>query len=221
MSAEAFPLSWPTGWPRTPAEQRRGGKQFMRPIYNVENQLTERRQIGFAKARDLLFSELRRLGATSIILSSNHRPDRTGLVVENARKPADDSVAIYFVLNGKRMSMGADRFTSAAANMRSLGLAIEAMNQLERHGGGVMMERAFSGFAALPPPSGGASTPQRSWREVFGFPSHMDVIEEQVELRFKRLSRERHPDRGGSSEAMSELNVARADALKYCREQTQ
>jgi hypothetical protein len=50
------------------------------------------------------------------------------------------------------MTMACDRFDNAAANMRSLGLAIEAMRQLERHGGGAMMEKAFSGFVALPPP---------------------------------------------------------------------
>ena len=48
--------------------------------------------------------------------------------------------------------MACDRFDNAAANMRSLGLAIEAMRQLERHGVGTMMERAFTGFVALPAP---------------------------------------------------------------------
>ena len=52
--------------------------------------------------------------------------------------------------------MACDCFGSAAANMRLPGLAIEAMRRLER-GGGAMMERAFSGFAALPPPPIGRS----------------------------------------------------------------
>jgi len=31
-------------------------------------------------------------------------------------------------------------------------MAIEGLRQMERHGGAVMLERAFDGFAALPPP---------------------------------------------------------------------
>ena len=48
--------------------------------------------------------------------------------------------------------MAMDRFTSVAGNLRSLTLAIEAMRQLNRHGGGTMMERAFAGFVAIAPP---------------------------------------------------------------------
>ena len=35
-----------------------------------------------------------------------------------------------------------------------------------------------------------------------------------IEANFKRLARDRHPDRGGSDAAMAELNAARERALK-------
>ena len=88
--------------------------------------------------------------------------------------------------------------------MRSLGLAIEAMRQLERHGGGTMMERAFSGFAALPPP--------RSCWDILGVPvgSSRAVIEKA----FRERAPAAHPDRGGSNADMAELNAARDRALR-------
>jgi hypothetical protein len=48
--------------------------------------------------------------------------------------------------------MAQDRFWSIIGNMRSLTISIEGLRQMERHGGATMMERAFDGFAALPPP---------------------------------------------------------------------
>ena len=69
-----------------------------------------------------------------------------------ARRPpvGDPGLAIHFVLNCRSLAMVSDCFDGAAANMRLPGLAIDAMRQLERRGG-AMMERAFSGFAALLP----------------------------------------------------------------------
>ena len=57
--------------------------------------------------------------------------------------------------------MARDAYKTVAGNMRSLTLAIEAMRQLERHGGSTMMERAFQGFAAIAPPDW-----KKPWREV-------------------------------------------------------
>jgi hypothetical protein len=113
--------------------------------------------------------------------------------------------------------MAQDDYWDVAANFRSLALAIEAMRQLERHGGGVMMERAFSGFTALPAPEGTA--PKRPWWKVFNYSddpdARADLSAEEVEARFKTLARRRHPDvDGGSVELMSELNVAREDAIR-------
>src|SRR5262249_40511750 len=60
------------------------------------------------------------------------------------------------------MVMVCDRFTSVAGNIRSLTLAIEGLRQLDRHGGGRMLEKAFDGFKALAPPNW-----KKHWREVF------------------------------------------------------
>ena len=47
-------------------------------------------------------------------------------------------------LKGKALSMARDVYTTPWENIRSLILAIDAIRSIERHGGSVMMERAFS-----------------------------------------------------------------------------
>jgi len=199
--ADAFPLNWPHGWPRTPADERDRGYQFKQAGGQYGRTL-----VTFPRARDLLYDELRKLGAGNVIVSSNHPTDRYGIPVESKRRVDDQGVAVYFELGGKKMSMACDRFTGTAANMRSLGLAIEALRQLERHGGGTMMERAFTGFAALPAPN------QRpKWFETLGLPENASA--EQINDKYRQLVKTRHPDAGGSHEAMQELLAAKAEGI--------
>lgn len=203
MSAQAFPLDWPDGWPRTAASKQERGWQFKHTSYTTG----ARALVSFAKARDLLYDELRKLGAQSVVVSTNHKPDRYGVPTENRRHVGDEGVAIYFMIKARPMAMACDRYDNAAANMRSLGLAIDAMRQLERHGGGTMMERAFSGFAAIAGPAH-----SRPWWKVLDLDRTSGRA--AIESSYRHLARKRHPDNGGSHEAMSELNAARDAALK-------
>lgn len=201
---EAYPLTWPHGWPRTPLDQRERGYQFKQASSAGS---WGRGLVTFAVARDKLYTELERLGARSVIVSTNHQPDKYGIPKESSRKVQDDGVAIYFQLNGKPMAMACDRFDNAAANMRSLGLGIEAMRQLARHGGGQMMERAFTGFAALPAPS----APVRHWSAVLDVSSMATA--DDILAAYRRMAKKCHPDaHGGSHERMAELNEALAQA---------
>ena len=138
----SFPLAWPVGWPRTSDGKRERGYQFKK----VGSDGYRDKFVSFADARDGLFDELRRLSATSPVVSTNHPTNRYGIPTESKKRVADEGVAVYFQLKGRPMVMASDKYDTAAANMRSLALAIEAMRQLERHGGGTMMERAFNGF---------------------------------------------------------------------------
>lgn len=205
MIVTPFPLAWPHGWPRTPDHRRIANHPFGGKTYPLT----------FDRARRQLLEELARLRATSIVLSTNIplRQDGQPYAGGADRRLDDPGVAVYFRLKGRDLSMARDGFTSIAANMRSLFLAVDGLRQLERHGGSYMMDRAFSGFTALPPP-----TPTRPWWEVFGFARedilHRNILQRDIESAFRRLAAERHPDRGGSDSAMSELNVARAEALK-------
>ena len=80
-----------------------------------------------------------------------------------------------------------------------------------------MMERAFAGFSALPPPEGAHT--KRAWYVVLNYgedpEARLDLSAEEVEARFKTLAKRRHPDvDGGSTELMAELNEARDDAVR-------
>lgn len=204
IGTDAYPLQWPAGWPRTKSAHIIEGKyQFRRP--GRSNPFWT-----FAAARDALIDEVRRLGATAFVLSSNFKVDRNEIAIEPSRRPQDQGVAMYFVLNGRQRVMARDKFTRFEENCRSLTLAIEAMRALERHGGGTMMERAFSGFDALPPPDATPVRPTRTcWRVLGVAPSATDA---EIDAAYRRLAKDLHPDAGGTAEDMAELNAARARA---------
>jgi hypothetical protein len=200
---EAYPLAWPEGWPRTPpAEQRDGRAAFKRQLDN--GRYRSGQPWTFAAARDALLEEIGRHGAMTCVVSTNFALDRRFLAVEGKRRPDDQGVAVYFQRKGRPIVMACDRYRDAEGNMRSLTLALEALRQLERHGGGVMMERAYEGFTALPAP--------KRWWEVLGVPA--DATPDDIERAYRAKARHAHPDAGGSEAAMSELNRARDEGRK-------
>jgi hypothetical protein len=193
MTAEAFPLQWPEGWPRTP-QYKRGASRFGK-------------NLGFSEIRKLQ-NELRLMGAQHVVISSNVplRQDGLPYASQSARRYDDPGVAVYFTLKGKALSMARDRYNTPWENIRSLILAISAIRSIERHGGSTMMERAFAGFAAIAPP-----TWKKPWREVFGVKPEWRG---DISGLYREKARNRHPDAGGSDTLMAELNVAYAEAKK-------
>jgi hypothetical protein len=192
---EAYPLKWPDGWPRTPSHRREN-----------DNRFGGRGGITVGRARDRLMDELRLLGATDIIVSSNVpvRPD--GLLYADNKRLDDPGIAVYFKFKKHPLVMARDALISVAGNLRTLGLAIEGLRQLERHGGSLMLERAFTGFLAITPPDW-----KKPWREVFGIKP--DWTGDITEL-YRAKARTRHPDAGGNDTLMAELNVAYEEARR-------
>ena len=193
---EAYPLQWPEGWPRT-SYNNRGSSRFGK-------------NLGFNQIKELQH-ELRLLGARNVVISSNVPVRNDGLpyASESKRRYDDPGVAVYFTLKGKQLSMARDKYWTPWENIRSLVLTIDGLRSMERHGGSTMMDRAFSGFTALPKPGGA------DWWEVLQLPRA--VSRATVEAKFRELARERHPDQGGSDDQMAELNRARAQALQEVR----
>jgi len=150
--------------------------------------------------------ELRLLGATGRVVSSNVPTRSDGLLQSDPRRLDDPGIAVYFKYKTKQVVMARDGFISVAGNLRSLGLAVEAFRQLERHGGSLMLERAFDGFLAIAPPDW-----KRPWREVFGI--QPDWTGDLTNL-YREKARTRHPDTGGSDTLMAELNVAYAEGCE-------
>jgi hypothetical protein len=198
----AYPLAWPEGWPRTPPAKQVDGRYHFKKVSYMDGQ---RKPYTFAEARDALVAEIRKLDAAGTVLSTNFViSNSTGLPRSDRRAPEDQGVAIYFTKGGKPLAMACDRYTRAEENMNSLRLALDAMRQLERHGGGLMAEKAFTGFAALPAP--------KRWWEILGLPATATLAEAVAAYRAK--ARAAHPDSGGTTAAMAELNAARDAARK-------
>lgn len=197
---QRYPLQWPQGYKRMPSHH----------FPQNSGRFGGRETLTFAKARNSLLEELKRIGAKDVIISSNHRVSRDGVVVETTNIK-DHGVAVYFERKGKRLAMARDGFNNTAGNMRSLALAIEGLRQLERHGGAEMMEKAFTGFAALPDPN------YVDWRATFGFKSDQSVTEAMVQQRYRELAKQLHSDvtdLNDNGKAMTQLNIARDRAIE-------
>jgi hypothetical protein len=192
---EAYPLTWPTDQARTPRAQRDRG-QF---------------KVGMGIARDEMLRELGRMGAKEIVVSTNVPLRRDGLPYADAREPEDPGVAVYFTHGKRQLVIACDSYASVRANMRAVGATVEALRAIQRHGATSLLERAFTGFAALPPKGGG----ERPWHEVLGVPPGASL--DQVKAAYRDLARRHHPDQGGDVETMARINRAFAQAKEVLR----
>ncbi|MBV7408719.1 hypothetical protein [Maritimibacter sp. DP1N21-5] len=163
---QAYPLQWPDGWPRTNPLYRDNGHKFQRGDWKGGYKATTINDTRIALAK-----ELEMLGARNVVLSTNVEIRLDGEPYSGRRAPDDPGIAVYFTLDGEAMVMAQDAYQRVPDNIRSLTLAISGMRQMQRHGGGTMLKRAFAGFTALPPPgdmSPIVTTPPRMWWEVLG-----------------------------------------------------
>lgn len=154
-----------------------------------------------------------RIGRDDIVISTNVPTRLDGLPRSDARKPDDPGVAVYWQEGrgkGARRVIAIDHYSDVADNLAAIAATLEAMRSIERHGGARILERAFTGFAALP--DRGAA---KNWRDVLGYGS-APANAAEISMRYKLAAMTAHPDRGGSDEAMAALNLAREAALREC-----
>jgi hypothetical protein len=171
---DAYPLSWPVGWPRTEVHRR------------AKSAFAERT---LAKARDFVLDELRMLGARGVIISTNIELRQDGLPRSGRRAPIDTGVAVYFSLKGRPCVLACDAWNKVEDNLWAIGKHVEAIRGQERWKVGTV-EQAFSGYQALPAP-----TPDEWWN-VLGVPR--DTHEDGVRMAYRALAIAYHPDSGGS-----------------------
>ena len=189
MSATAYPLAWPAGWPRTRHPQR------------------SRFNVAADRARQELALEIERMGGRYPVMSSNVTLRRDGSPYSDGKPAGGDfstGVAVYFERGGKQMVFACDRWDRVFDNVRAIAKTIEAMRGIERWGASDMMERAFAAFEALSPPK----TP---W-EILGVNKGANA--DTIRTAWREKAKAAHPDAGGSTAAMAELNAARDAALK-------
>jgi hypothetical protein len=191
-----YPLTWPAGWKRTPPAERRRA-QFKKKSWQTGG--FSKLSVDQGTARILY--ELERLGARDVIISTNIKLRYDGLPRSDQKEPEDPGVAVYWKdAKGKDKSMPEDQYDRVADNLAALAATLEAFRTIQRHGGAPILDRAFTGFEALPAP--------RDWKVILGL-SHLEApMQAQAKEAYRRLCQERHPDRGGTHEQMAELNWA-------------
>ena len=175
--AEAYPLQWPHGWPRTASSKQKASK-FVSTYDRA-----------CRKLRDVV----RMLGGKNLVVSSESPIAKTGVpYADYARRRIDDpSVAVYFTLKDQQCVMARDAHWTVHENIMRIAHAIEHMRGLSRHGGDHMMTQAFAGFAALPAPAN--MKPSRPWFEVLGLPAGCDD-KDLIEAAFKVKAANAHDE---------------------------
>jgi hypothetical protein len=175
----ANPLTWPEGW-------RRANQQISSKFGHYrKGKPSMARSIDFT-LREL---DLMGIGDWNVIISANLNLRNDGLPYSKQATPQDPGVSVWFVQDDKPRVIAIDKYTKPGCNLWAIGLTVEALRGIERWGSGEILERSFTGFAALPPPS-----PDVPWRSVLDYEGH-DLVE--CREKYRRLRGIHHPDKGG------------------------
>ncbi len=203
----AFPLQWPASWKRTPPGSKRHGR-FFKGKDRVLGEQTYRGQaeVSVADAVERIRRQLRLMDVQEhdIVISTNLKLRLDGAPRSDQPQPKDTGAAVYWLApydprqasEAPRRCMAIDLYERVEHNLAAIASTLEALRQIERHGGAAILDRAFSGFTALPSAAAG----QRPWRDVLGFGSDFPIRAEVVKEEYQKRRSQAHPDKGGSHE---------------------
>ena len=190
---EAYPLTWPQGWPRKQSYQRSRAKFS-----------TSGRVLSVMEGIQRVLLELERLGVKrNDLVISTDIPTRLDGLPRSDRTATDPGVAVYWRKGKATRCMAIDRYDRVADNLAAIAATLEAMRAIERHGGAEILDRAFTGFVALPAPE--------QWWQVLGVAEN--ATRGEIDAAYRRLAALHHPDRGGDSAQMARINTARDQGL--------
>lgn len=209
---DAYPLAWPSGWPRTPAMRRKRAKfgTGKREYSQMGGgSWITRQDLTIADATKRVVSELGSLGVRNNlwVISSNLELRNDGLPRSSQRAPEDPGVAVYWTRGKEQQKvMAIDIYDRVADNLAAIAATLNAMRAIERHGGAQILERAFTGFDALAAP-----TSFDPWA-VLGL--KRGASSEEIEAKFREMAKRHHPDAGGTHDEFVRIQRARAEALR-------
>lgn len=212
-----YPLQWPAGWKRTSIIGRQVGNFAKRKSALPNSSWRPLEDVSVAEACQRLLKELARFGVPEgeVVISTNVPTRLDGLPYSNAKEPADPGAAVYWRDGGQHRCMAIDRYTRVAQNIAALAATIDAMRAIERHGGAAILDRAFTGFTALPAPI--VAGMKRDWQIVLGLQDLLLPTEADIREAYRRLVSVHHEAKGGDAAKMAELNVARDEALEWVK----
>ena len=188
--AEAFPLQWPMGRGRTAYRDKKYG-QF---------------KVGPEKIKRDLLKELSMMSVTNYVINSNSRLKADGMPYVN-QQIEDTGVVLYFTRKGQEIAIACDKYYQVNDNLRAIGLSLGAIRGMERWGTEEMVDRAFTGFAALPAsfemPAGRT---HREWWDVLGVDRGANALE--VKAAYREALKLHHPDFGGDESDLKDVQRA-------------
>lgn len=205
---EAYPLAWPIGWKRTGQYSRTrakfGKRSFVDRGVNEQGQQMGRHTKGSLSSlqgTERVLNVLQQMGFNNtVVISSNLALRLDGLPRSSQRDPDDPGVAVYWGNGQKARCIAVDQYDRVADNLAAIAATLEAMRAIERHGGAAILERAFTGFIALPAPT--------AWWQTLGL-SGPNASRAEIDGAHRRLIMEHHPDRGGDGDKAADINRAR------------
>ena len=141
----------------------------------------------------------------SVVISSNLALRNDGLPRSGQGAPDDPGVAVYWGQSQKARCIAVDRYDRVADNRAAVAATLEAMRAIERHGGAAILDRAFTGFVALP-------APEQPW-QTLGVETSTPT-RAQIDEAHRRLAAQHHPDRRGDTNEMARINAARDELYR-------
>lgn len=190
---EAYPLCWPIGQKRT-----------ANPTYSRFGDHT------LSQCTKWLLAEIDRMKGSNPIISSNIPLNKSGDPRSDYSKKQipDKGVAVYFTRNKQQVVLACDRWDNVEDNIWAIACSIEAMRSLERWGVSEMLDRAFSGFLAIP--AAGEAQSKSCW-DVLGITITKD--KKKIQNAWRTLVKELW-----NQDLLPEVNAAYTQALKYAEQ---
>lgn len=223
----AYPLSWPVGWPRTSRDKRQSAS-FSTRSRSTNGGWASTVPISVASATSRLMKEIKaftrngrqwRIDPDRVVLSSNIPLRRDGLPRSDGKEPEDSGVAVYFTIDENATVLACDKWWRVADNIAAVAAHIGALRGQERWGVG-STKQAFAGYMRLE-----EKTEESCW-EVLGIRSMAGetgstnklVAESVIMKAYRSRANETHPDKlGGSPEAFDQVVKAKDMALQLIK----
>lgn len=194
MTIPAYPLQWPDGWKRTA------------PVFRKRAHFSSRNQrVSISESVNRIRGELQRMGIhdDDVVINSNLALRLDGLPRSGQSEPADPGAVVYWTDRFDKSiaprCMAIDRYDRVADNLAAIAATLDAMRAIERHGGAEILNRAFTGFAAL-------THEGEPWWDVLRITPNAG--RDEIEQAYRRARSLTHPDRGGDPDQFQRVQRA-------------
>lgn len=190
ITYEHIDIVWPTGKP-----------------YAQRHETEYRFQVTAYEAMQHVKNQLRLWGVYSAVVG-------TGLdILVRKREPAwswpsaGRNPAIAVAINRHRQppfTLALDKYAKPSANLRAIGLTIEAMRSIDRYGADEILGQMVKGLA-LP-------HPEDCWSILGVKPG---CTRNDIKIRYRALAQRHHPDAGGTHAAFARIAQAYEEAMGH------